>query len=71
MYDVARLKREMIEQGHSKSRLAKKAGMPESTVRAIFTRLAGSPENIKRLADALDIPMALLVKGRRRKEAVA
>lgn len=55
MYDIARIEREMAKQFLSREQLAKKAGMPSSTVHRIFNSGTGQAEKIGKLVAVLGL----------------
>jgi transcriptional regulator with XRE-family HTH domain len=69
MYDLRPLKTAMAEQGFTPRTIAEKAGLKRSGVRDMLNRGSGRPGNVKKLADALGVPMKELMKGKRRRAA--
>lgn len=68
MYDLTRLHTAMLEQGYTVLGLSVKAKMPEATVRQIFKRGSGHPDNLKRMAKTLGVELKDLLP-RTRKSA--
>lgn len=61
MYDVTQIHTEMQKRGWTVTKLAKRAKVPQSTASQLFARGSGHPDNIKKLAKAVDLDLENLV----------
>ena len=60
-YDASKLKRERLIKGWTKKRLAKIVGVDNAIIRRVENGENQSPETIRKMADALGVPMEAIV----------
>lgn len=61
MYNIDILNTARLERGWTTLKVARVAGLPETTVRGIFKNKAGHPDNVRAIAKALGFTLKELL----------